>query len=97
VLAASGGSIAWAGWGCAAKARDGAMGRVWAAETEGAARRDAVKYCADGGHKGCKVIGCSNHVDTQAEAHAVWESSGKVTKCHNATADKPCRTGYIGQ
>jgi len=93
ILAAASSTPASAGWGCAARARDGAVGRVWAAETENSARRDALKYCADGGHAGCRIIGCNEDVDTQARAHQLWPSSGAVTKCYNATAANPCEKG----
>jgi hypothetical protein len=93
ILAAANSTPAWAGWGCAARATDGAVGRVWAADTEASARTDALKYCEDGGHAGCHIIGCNENVDTQARAHALWPSSGAVTKCYNATASNPCKQG----
>jgi len=94
ILAAAASTPAWAGWGCAAEARDGTIGRVWSADTESAARRDAIKYCANGGHSGCQIIGCNVNVDSQADAHVRWPG-GEVTKCFNETAGNPCRKGTI--
>jgi len=94
ILAAASSTPAWAGWGCAAEARDGTIGRVWAADTENSARRDAIRYCANGGHSGCRIIGCVRGIDSQVEAHRIWPG-GAVTKCFNVTAGNPCRKGNI--
>ena len=94
ILSAASSTSAWAGWGCAAEASDGTIGRVWSADNEQSARRDAIKYCANGGHRGCHVIGCADSVDSQSEAHVLWPG-GTVTKCFNETASNPCRKGNI--
>ena len=82
-------SPASAGWGCGAQARDGSQGRAWAEPNEAQARKDALKYCAGEGHR-CKIVSCSENVDTQDKAHALWPPNAPVDKCFGTG---PCKTG----
>lgn len=90
LLAAGSGTPASAGWGCAAKSARGAMGRAWNSPSRSQAERDALKFCANGHGGRCHVIGCRENVDTQAEAHALWPSSGTVNRCYGKG---PCEIG----
>jgi len=72
MLAAADNSSAWAAWGCAATAPNGAKARNAAVASETVARDLALEDCRRNGGKGCKIIGCNAKVDTIEEARRLW-------------------------
>jgi len=82
---------AWAGWGCLARATDRMEGLTWGAGDRETARKNALKYCADGDHKGCRIIDCRDNIDTQEEAYVAWPGP-PITKCLGGRPDQ-CKVG----
>jgi hypothetical protein len=62
---------AWAGWGCAYDSSAG-VGRNWGKPTEEGARLVAMGHCTARHFEQCRIIGCSDNVDTKADADKLW-------------------------
>ncbi len=71
LVVAAGAAPAWAGWGCAYDSSAG-VGRVWAAETEEEARDQTMHNCTVRNFKRCRIIGCSDNVDSKEDADRLW-------------------------
>ena len=71
MLAVAYSTSAGAGWGCGYNSNAG-VGRVWAAEDEDTAREGALNNCKNAKLKQCRIISCSDGVDSMADADKIW-------------------------
>lgn len=71
IVAAATSSSAWAGWGCAYNSSAG-IGRTWAAESEAVAREQTMHNCTVRNFRECRIIGCSENVDSKEDADKLW-------------------------
>jgi hypothetical protein len=80
-LTAATATNAWAGWGCGSQGT-GAQGRTWNFATQAQASQGALDECTRAGGQACEIIGCSDNVDNEAQADAIWRPAGADTvKC----------------
>jgi len=69
---------AWAGWGCAYDSSAG-VGRRWGYATEQEARNTTMEACTSRQFAGCRIIGCSNDVDTKEDADKLWSRTPGIS------------------
>jgi len=77
-LAACTGSRARADWGCAFDSNAG-IGRIWHSPSEKEAREVTMNACTSRKLGGCRLIGCSNNVDSKEDADRLWPLKPGVT------------------
>jgi hypothetical protein len=68
VFVAAGAQPTWAKWGCGTSGDSNS----WGYGAQAGAREGALKSCLGQ----CSIISCSPHVDTEAQADALWPPAG---------------------
>lgn len=79
------GVTAQAGWGCLAKSGDKLEFRTWSVADQTGARNAVLGTCRKEKHPGCHIVACKEHVETQAQAFAVWPGGAPVRCYHCKT------------
>jgi hypothetical protein len=88
VLAATFASPAWSNWGCGYKRGD-IGGFVADANSRADAEEAALRLCKRNGPGTCRIVGCKEGINNEADARAEGWISGTIRKpCGNAGQPK---------